>query len=278
MSKYKHAGSLPVNFEGFMNARNPQDVVVFLDDFLGPSASIEPDSDMLTDGTSPCGPWTLTAVTANSAIGMVDATYNYLSTLGGVLRITTVASADDGTNLQVAGQAFVIDADCGLPLYFEARFRTADVSNTDFFVGLSKVDVEIVKTGMDDAIGFLLEAGTLYCSSAESSAEKNVSSGVTMYDGAATTSNAGWVRGAFYFDGKDTVTFWIDDNDDGEFDFITSLTVSTTLDYLPDDQTLTPTIEVITGTTLSAETFDIDYILVQQQRYHTASGSAQLTS
>ncbi|MHC4890692.1 MAG: hypothetical protein ACYTEO_14645, partial [Planctomycetota bacterium] len=233
-----------------MNARNPQDVFVFFDDFMGPSASIEPDSDMLTDGTSPCGPWTLTAVTANSAIGIVDATYTALSTLGGVLRITTVASPDDGTNLQVAGQAFVIDADCGLPLYFEARFRTADVSNTYFFVGLSKVDVEIVTTGMDDAIGFLMESGTLYCSSAESSAEKNVDSAITEADGAATT-DAGWVRGKFTFDGNDKVSFFIDDDDDGEFDFITSLTVSTTLDYLPDDQTLTPTIEVITGTTYS---------------------------
>ncbi|MHC4489806.1 MAG: hypothetical protein ACYSW7_11645 [Planctomycetota bacterium] len=141
MGKYKNRGSLPANFEGFLNARIPQDVFSFFDDFLGPSCSIEPDSDMLTDGTSPCGPWTLTAVTANSAIGIVDATYNYLSTLGGVLRITTVASPDDGTNLQVAGTSFVIDADCGLPLYFESRFRTADVSNTDYCVGLSAVDL-----------------------------------------------------------------------------------------------------------------------------------------
>jgi hypothetical protein len=253
--------------EGFINARAPGDVFYFFDDFMGPSASIEPDSDMLTDGTSPCGPWTLTAITANSAIGCVDATYTAPSTLGGILRITTLASADDGTNLQVAGQAFCIDQNINLPLYFESRFRTADVSNTDFFIGLSKVDVEIVTTGMDDAIGFLMEAGTLYCSSAESSLEKNVDTGITEADGAATT-DAGWVRGAFYFDGRNTVTFMVDSDDNGEFDFETSLTVSTTLDYLPDDQTLTPTIEVITGTTLSAETLDVDYVYCCQQRYH----------
>lgn len=267
MAKYKANSSLPANFEGFINARIPDDVIVFFDDFMGPSASIEPDSDMLTDGTSPCGPWTLTAVTANSAIGIVDATYNYLSTLGGILRITTLASPDDGTNLQVAGQHFVIDQDCGLPLVFKTRFRTADVSNTDIFIGLSKVDVEIITTGMDDAIGFLLESGTLYCSSAESSAEKNVDSAITEADGAAA-SNAGWIRAMFTFDGANTVSFFIDDDDDGEYDFITSLNVGTTLDYLPDDQSLTPTIEVITGATYSAETADIDYVYCAQQRYH----------
>jgi len=133
MSKYKCHASRPVNFEGFLNARSPMDVVEFLDDFMGPSASIEPDSDMVTDGTSPGGPWTYTAVAGGSALAIVDATYTAKSTLGGILRVTTVGTADDGANLQVAGQHFLIDQDCGLPLYFECRFRTADVSNTDIF-------------------------------------------------------------------------------------------------------------------------------------------------
>ena len=269
MSKYKNRSGLPVHFDGFMNARQPQDVFTFFDDFMGPSYSVDADTVSLTTTTAAL-PWTYTAVGGGLTVAscsLVDATYNKLSTLGGIFRTTTLASPDDGGNFQVTGQSFVIDADCGLPLYFEARFRTADVSNTDYFVGLSKVDTEIISTGVDDGIGFLLESGVLYCSTAESSAEKNVSSAVTTVDGAAA-SDLGWVRGAFYFDGADTVSFFIDGNDDGEFDFITSLSVSTTLDYLPDDQSLTPTFEVICGATYSAETFDLDYVYCAQQRYH----------
>ena len=267
MSKYSQSASLPVNFEGFINARQPQDVFTFFDDFMGPSWSIDADT-VATTSTTAAQPWTYTNVgTGIGSLALVDATYSKLATLGGVLRVTTIGTVDTGANLQVTGQQFVIDQDCGLPLYFEARFRTADVSNTDIFVGLSKVDAEIIATGLDDGVGFLLESGTLYNWLAESSAEKKVSCGITEADGAAAT-NAGWVRVSFYFDGKNTVSFFTDANDDGEFDFKGSYHVGTTLDYLPDDQTLTPTIEVIVGSTASAETADFDYVLCAQQRYH----------
>jgi hypothetical protein len=250
-----------------MNARNPQDVFVFFDDFLGCTYALDQDDVSLTTTTAG-QTWVYHAAAGGGATAeLVDASYNYLSTLGGVLRVTTIASPDDGGNFQVNGTPFVIDADCGLPLYFEARFRTADVSNTDYCVGLSAVDEEIITSGADDFVGFLLESGVLYTHCAESSKEYSVDSAITEADGAAG-SNAGWVRGKFTFDGNDKVSFFIDDDDDGEFDLVNSVTVSTTLHYLPDDVTLTPTIEVITGTTYSAETFDIDYILCAQQRYH----------
>ena len=266
MSKYKNRSSLPVNMEGFINARQPQDVFTFYDDFLGCTWALDADS-VSTTSTTGANVWDYTAVEGGGTAACVDATYNMLSTLGGVLRITTVGTADDGFNIQVAGTPFVIDADCGLPLYFETRFRTADVSNTDIAIGLSAVDTEIITAGADDFVGFLLESGTLYTHCAETSKEYSVDTGITEADGAAG-SNAGWVRGAFFFDGKDTVSFFVDSNDDGEFDFVNSVTVSTTLHYLPDDVTLTPTIEVITGTTASAETADIDYVYCCQQRYH----------
>lgn len=271
MSKYKDHSSLPVNFEGFINARQPQDVFTFFDDFMGPSYSVDADTVSLTTTTAAL-PWTYTAVAGGVTVAscsQVDATYNMLSTLGGVLRITTLASPDDGGNFQVTGTPFVIDADCGLPLYFETRFRTADVSNTDFCVGLSAVDTEIITTGADDFVGFNFESGVLYTHCAESSKEYSVDTAITEADGAAA-SNAGWIRAKFIFDGKDTVSFYVDSNDDGEFDFVNSVTVSTTLHYLPDDVTLTPTFEVITGATYSAETFDIDYVYCAQQRYHAA--------
>jgi hypothetical protein len=260
MSKYDDHSSLPVNFEGFINARMPADVFMFFDDFIG--------SNFTT--THEVGRWYQVPVGTGDAASeaFVNADDLYDGTLGGCLRITTGPTADEGSNFQVDGTHFLIQEDTGLPLYYEARIRTADVSNCDFFIGLSAPDIEICTTGISDAVGFLLESGVLYCTSAQNSLEKNVSSGVTMSDGAAG-SNTGWIRVKFIFDGKNTVSFFIDDDDDGRFDFITSLTVSTTLDYLPDDEALTPTIEAITGATATAETFDIDYVYVAQQRYHT---------
>ena len=269
MSKYSNKVSLPLNFEGMINARVPGDVFYFFDDFMGCTWSVQNDENS-SAATKTSAPWLLTFVSTQVAASTpvaVDAVYNYPSTLGGMLRITTDATADEGVNLQVQGTAFAIDEDIGLPLYFETRFRTADVSNTDIAIGLSAVDTEIITTGADDFVGFLLEEGVLYAHTAESSNEKNTDTAITEADGAATT-NAGWVRGAFYFDGDNTVSFFVDDNDDGEFDFVVSRTVSTGTDYIPDDQALTPTIEVICGTTYTAETADIDYVFAAQQRYH----------
>ncbi len=267
MSKFKNHASLPVNFEGLINARQPQDVFTFFDDFMGCSWALDADSVAITSGTA-SAIWDYTAVVDDGGgLACADAGFAYKSVLGGVLRITTVGTVDTGHNLQVAGTQFLIDQDINLPLYFEARFRVEDVSNTDVFIGLSAVDTEIVNAGLVDGTGFLLEEGVLSVHSAESDAEKSTASGVTMADGTAA-SNAGWIRVAFFFDGKDSVSFFIDGNDDGTFDYITTLTVSSTLDYLPDDQALTPTIEMIVGATASAEVMDVDYVYCAQQRYH----------
>lgn len=268
MSKYKANSSLPVNFEGFLNARVPDDVFVFYDDFMGCSWAIDLESESGT-ATYTGHRWLYTdvGVSAATALSLVDATYTAKSTLGGILRITTTATADGGANLQVNGTPFLIDEDCGLPLVFKTRFRTADVSNADIAIGLSAVDAEIITTGADDFVGFLLESGTLYTHCAESSKEYSVDTGITEADG-ATTTDTGWIRAMFVFDGDNTVSFFVDSDDDGEYDFVNSVNVGTTLHYLPDDVTLTPTIEVITGTTVTAETADIDYVYCAQQRYH----------
>ena len=262
MSKYNVSSSLPTNFEGFINARQPQDVFAFFDDFMGCSWALDADSVAGTTTTA-SNPWQLTDVSTSAATthACLDATYSTPSTMGGILAITTTVTTDAGVNLQVAGQQFVVDQDIGLPLFFETRFRVTDVSNADVFIGLSKVDVEIITTGLDDGIGFIMKSGVLYATAAESSTEKEVDCGITETDDQ-------WVRARFHFDGGDSVVFSVDSNDDGVFDYVTTLKVSTGIHYLPDDQSLTPTIDVITGTTASAEVVGIDYVYCAQQRYH----------
>jgi len=258
--------SLPAGCDGFANARIPQDVFCFFDDFMGCSWALDADTVSGTSGTG-ANTWDLTDVSTSAATthAIVDADDLYPSTLGGILRITTTVTVDAGVNLQVAGTHFLIQEDLGLPLYFECRFRTADVSNCDIYIGLADVDTEIITTGADDCVGFLLESGVLYAATAKTSVEKNTDCAITETDGAAA-SNAGWIRAAFYFDGDNTVSFFVDENDDGEFVHVVDRKVATGTDYIPDDEAMTPTIEVITGTTATAEVADIDYVFCMQQR------------
>ena len=244
--------SILTNFPGFAPARMPQDVTVFYDDFQGASWS----------DTDHAARWLYTAVAGGAALASLDMTDATPDELGGVLSITTVATADDGANLQVTGESFITTQDEKLPLYFEARLQVQDVSNCDALIGLSATDTEIITTNPVDFIGYKLESGTLYAETAEDSTEE-------LTDCSITETDSDWIRVAFYFDGDDTITFYVDDDDDGDFDYVASRTLSTSTDDVPEDVGLTPTIEVITGTTASAEVALFDYVFCAQQRYNS---------
>lgn len=255
MAVLDRAGIL-VKFPGFVTGQAPQDVVCFYDDFLGASWSSSPDAAV----------WYNSLVVAAGTIACKDAgdpaTQAYYA--GGILSITTVASADDGDTFQVNGEQFHIEENSGLPLYFEARVAVGDVSNTDMCVGLSYTDAEILTTGPNDAVLFELESGTWKFTTAKDSTEKNTNTAITEADNQ-------FIRVAFYFDGRDTITAYVDGDDDGEFELFATRTVSTTADYVPENEMMTPTISVITGTTGSAEEGMVDYVLCVQERYRAPS-------
>ena len=253
MSKY---ASLRANFPGFGEARIPQDIYAFFDDFLGTSFS--------DTGVADQSVW-LKSEVATQAVGgvtILDGTDDAEDEAGGILKIATGATVDEGDNLQVNGEAFHL-AD-GYPLYFETRINVADVSNLDFFIGLAPADTEIItgsKTTEINRIGFELEAGVLNFLSSTTTLEKRINSNITETDD-------DWIRLAFFWDGDDNVHAWVDTNDNGSFDkYIGRVQASVATDYVQQAIMFTPTIEAITGTTATAEMMYIDYILCSQQRY-----------
>lgn len=243
-----NAAGILANFPGIAAARIPQDLCVFFDDFVGLEIS----------ETAEESSW-LATVVAQAAHGLSsgDGTSESMDEAHGMLVMTTEATAGDGCNLQVNGEAFGIEP--GYPLYFETRINFQDISNTKCFIGLSQADTTIL-AGANDMIGWRLLADVLSAITEESTNEKTTDTGITETDD-------DWIRLAFLYDGNDTITFYQDTNDDGQFDILVTRKISTTADYVPDDEMLTPSIEATSDATASAEVVWVDYILCVQKRF-----------
>ena len=252
MADFQARCGIPVNFPGFHNAMIPQDVVMFFDDFLSCSWAT------IANGTDEAMTWKSTVIAqAATGLDIIAATDGAEDDAGGVLTITTEATANDGENLQVHGESFHLDG--GYPLYFEARIKTDDVSNLDFFVGLAQTDAEIFTGGVDNRVGVELSAGTLSFVSEDATSQKTTACSITEADD-------DWIRVAFFWDGLRLIAS-VDTDDNGTFTHQATHIAATEADYVPQAIMMTPTIEAVLGSTATAEIFYIDYFLVMQQRF-----------
>jgi hypothetical protein len=242
---------MPVQVDGMVNPTTPQDIFVFFDDFLSCSWAT------IANGTDEAMKWKSTVVAqAATGLDIMVGTDETPKECGGILTITSEATDNDGENLQCHGESFALNS--GYPLYMESRWRNGDVSGMDFFIGLSIVDAEILSGGTTDRIGFDMIAGVLSAIAEKDSTQKTVGADVTEAD-------ASWMRSAFFYDGDDTVHFYVDDTDNGNFKEIATLNISTTTDYIPDNMNMTPTIEAINGES-AANVMYVDYVYVAQAR------------
>ena len=251
---------VPISCEGFQNAMAPEDVFCFFDDFIG-----------VQSGAAELGRWKETDIGAATGVSGLDGTDTYQELTGGWISLTPEATDSDDVNLQVNGEAFQLTA--GYPLYFETKLYDPDISDTGWWVGLCNTDTEIIDGGIADAgIGFECdEAGAISTITCLGGSEKKVATGDTVANGDI------W-RLAFYYDGDDTVTFYTGECGvagtattlSGELVSVGTKLVSTTADYVPTANMMTPTMEVknIGGSACDAVSFD--YILCVQQRQHLA--------
>ena len=115
------------------------DVFEYFNDFMrGPGIDTAFDNE-----------WTVTRVEAGGGESEVTLT----DAAGGVLLITTDASENDGINMQAIGEHFNLAGTGIRALYFGARFKISDATQSDFFIGLCDTDTDIL-TSADDSIGF----------------------------------------------------------------------------------------------------------------------------
>lgn len=172
----------------------------------------------------------------------------------GVLRLTSGGTENDGNNLQLGGsgdsetvgECFAPAA--GTNLYFEARIKSDDVTEHDFFLGLSVQDTAVVASLGQAVIGFFSDDG---------------STGLDCYTRAASVSsvdqdvhtlvNDTYVKVGFKVTGTQKVEFYVND------------VLKSTLTANIPTELMKLTIAQLTGEG-NAASLDIDYIIVAQTR------------
>lgn len=71
-------------------------------------------------------------------------------TAGEVLTLTTAANEYDGINLQLKGEPFKLET--SKPLYFEAKLKIDDVTQSDILIGICETDTTLLATAAAHAV------------------------------------------------------------------------------------------------------------------------------
>ena len=185
--------------------------------------------------------WTVTAVGAGTqALTAGD---------GGLLLLTNAAADDNSIFMQNTVATFLMEA--GKPAWFKARFKVPDATQSDLQIGLIVTDT----TPLDatDGIYFQKADGSaaldFYC-------RKNATTGSTSATGIATVVSDTFMTVGWYYDGKASVSAFVNDNQ------VATLDASST--YFP-DAALAMSMGVQNGEA-AAKTMSIDYILASKSR------------
>lgn len=203
------------------------DVIKYVDDFVsGVAADAQFDNF-----------WTVTRVEA----GAGESTMARGDASGGTLVITTDAADNDGINAQLLGESFKLAA--GTVLYFGARLKISEATQSDFFIGLAITDTDILG-GVTDRIGFeKLDAATAIKAMLEKDSTETLTA--SLQTAAADT----------YY----TLEFYLDENGNVEF-FVDGVSVATpAVTNLPNDEELRVSIHFLAGDA-NARTMTVDWI------------------
>lgn len=224
-TRYMHGNLVFLNGQSWFDAIGPN-VVKFIDEFVNTPF----------DGADTPAAYTVTLVEAGAGETTVALK---AGADGGTLLITTDAADNDGANIQAKGEAFKAVT---YPLYFGARFKISEATQSDFFVGLSITDTDMLG-GVTDGIFFRKIDGSttmnfVLC--------KNSTETLTAY-GTAVVADT-WLKLEFLFDGTN-IDWYVND--------VLQTRPATT--NLCDDEWLTPSVHVLTGEAV-LHSAEVDYL------------------
>ena len=190
--------------------------------------------------------WVITTVETGAATEVIQ------DEDGGVLKLTNGTADNDSDMLQLSGDGGttameIFALEVGKKAWFKTRCKINDKTESEFIIGIINADT----TPLDASDGiFFIKAddiATLDFKAVKASVASVASSIKTMVDDT-------YVELAFYYDGKDTISYYVDGNLEGTL----------AADTLPTTE-LTVTFGVKNGTGAAKE-FSIDYIFVAKQR------------
>jgi hypothetical protein len=194
--------------------------------------------------------WTITETQAGATQALTDGD-------GGILLLTNTAADNDLISMQKVGESFLLEA--GKKLFFRARFRVSDATQSDLLMGLIVADT----TPFDatDGIYFQKDDGDtqldVYC-------RKDATTGSTSALNIATVANDTYMTVEFFYDGETSGRLYYGVNGS----VLGYLDASST--YLPDTE-LTVSFAIQNGEAV-AKTMSVDYIFVAKERTSSTGG------
>ena len=185
------------------------------------------------------GNWTVTETQAGATQALTDGD-------GGLLLITNTAADNDLVALQKVGESYRFAS--GKELFFEARFKVSDATQSDVVIGLQITDA--TPLDVSDGVFFIKADGS---TSVSLLVEKNGTA--TTTSSVATMANDTFISLGFYYDGASSIQYSVDGVVKG-----TSVTTN-----LPDDEDMTVSIAIQNGEAV-AKTMTVDYVFVAKER------------
>ena len=183
--------------------------------------------------------WTVTETQAGATQALTDGD-------GGLLLITNTAADDDLVALQKVGESYRFAS--GKELFFEARLKVSDATQSDVVVGLQITDT--TPLDVSDGVFFIKADGS---TSVSLLVEKNGTA--TTTSSVATMANDTFISLGFYYDGASSIQYSVNGVVKG-----TSVTTN-----LPDDEDMTVSIALQNGEAV-AKTMTVDYVFVAKER------------
>jgi hypothetical protein len=165
---------------------------------------------------------------------------------GGLLLLTNTAADNDLVALQKVGESYRFAS--GKKLFFEARFKVSDATQSDVVMGLQITDA--TPLDVSDGVFFIKADGS---TSVSLLVEKNGTA--TTTSSVATMADDTFVRLGFYYDGASAIQYFVNGALGG-----TSVTTN-----LPDDEDMTVSFAIQNGEAV-AKTMTVDYIFVAKER------------
>lgn len=188
------------------------------------------------------GDWTIT--TAETGSG--DATEAVADADGGILVVTNDDADNDHDFFNYASETFKVVS--GKKMFFKARFKVSDATQSDFVIGLQDTDTSPLDTS--HGIFFQKDDGD---ANLDFHVEKDDTA--TSATAVATVADDTYLTVAWYYNGDDAVEYYVNDVKLG-----TSATTNA-----PDDEEMTISFGIQNGTD-AAKVMSVDYIFVAKER------------
>jgi len=174
---------------------------------------------------------------------------------GGILAFYPNNADNDSTFFQWKGYDHVSTASeiftlaSGKKLWFKAKFKVSDTGDSDFIIGLQSADTTPLTSPVDNII-FKSDDGDDYLDF-----QVYKASAASLNDAAlATIVDDTWMTVGFYWDGVDTIEYFLNDVKQGESQGITYPTAAMTITF------------GVQNGSAAARTMSIDYVCCIRER------------